>query len=85
MPLHRFWRYLTGHRRRVSFYDSEVMREATKFASPSSMAWFTDEVLQGIVENEPHTLRSEIAHHELEMRAVRRRQEEANATHPLPH
>ncbi len=79
MPLHRLWRYLRGHRRRISFYDSEVMREATKTTRPASMSWFTDEALQAIVEAEPHTLRAEIAHHELEMRAIRRRQD-SNST-----
>lgn len=85
MPLLRLWRYLTGHRRRVSFYDSQLMREAIDSAGLAEISWFTDERLQTIVETEPHTLRSEAAHHELEMRALRRRQENTDAIRPLSH
>lgn len=71
----RLWRYMTGNRRRVSFYDSTVMRQAFEMSGPVNMAWLTSEALEIIVQTEPHTLRSEIAHHELEMRAIRARQE----------
>ncbi len=83
MPLLRLWRHLTGHRRRVSFYDSQIMRGTIESTGLADMSWYTDEALQAIVETEPHTLRSEIAHHELEMRAVRRRQENTDAIRPL--
>ncbi|MGV8995723.1 MAG: hypothetical protein ACOH12_02110 [Parvibaculaceae bacterium] len=44
-------------------------------SGPVNMAWLTNEALETIVQTEPHTLRSEIAHHELEMRAIRARRE----------
>lgn len=85
MSLFRFWRYLTGHRRRVSFYDSQIMREATGSSGLAELRSYTDEALHTIVEKEPHTLRSELAHHELEIRAVRARQENTDTTRSLPH
>jgi len=85
MWLTRFWRYLTGQRRRVSFYDSAVMRQAIETAGPVNMAWLTDEALEIIVETEPHTLRAEVAHHELEMRAIRTRGEAIPDPRSLAH
>ena len=75
MLLMRFWRYMRGQKRRVSFYDSAVMRQAVETSGPVNMAWLTDEALEIIVQTEPHTLRSEAAHHEFEMRAIRARKE----------
>ncbi len=74
MLLQDMWRHFRRHRRRVSFYDSDVMREAVKTAGPVNIGWLTDDALREIVETEPNTIRSEYAHHELEMRAIRRRQ-----------
>jgi hypothetical protein len=71
MPLSRFWRHLKRRSRRVSFYDSHVMREAFRTAGPVSVSWLTDEALHSIVENEPGSLRAEIARHELDLRAAR--------------
>ncbi|HEY4343055.1 MAG TPA: hypothetical protein VGN05_01805 [Parvibaculum sp.] len=72
MFLSAFWRRLTGRRRRVSFYDSDLMRKAAETAGPVNISWLTEEALNRIVENEPHTLRAEAAHHELESRARER-------------
>lgn len=86
MMLTRFWRYLTRQKRRVSFYESKVMRQAVEMAGPINLAWLTNEALETIVQTEPHTLRAEVAHHELEMRAIRARQDVAEQNpHLLAH
>lgn len=74
MLLQDLWKLFRRHRQRVSFYDSDVMREAVKTSGPVNIGWLTDDALHQIVETEPNSLRSEYAHHELEMRAIRRRQ-----------
>lgn len=74
MLLQDLWRHFRRRRHRVSFYESDVMREAVKTSGPVNIGWLTDDALRKIVETEPNTIRSEYAHHELEMRAVHRRQ-----------
>lgn len=69
MLLSELWKRLTKRRRRVSFYESHLMRKATETAGPVNISWLTDEALIRIVETEPHTLRAEAAHYELELRA----------------
>jgi hypothetical protein len=78
----RIWRLLTRRERRVSFYESDIMREAVRKSDTHLMATMSDEVLQAIVANEPHTLRSEAAHHELETRAARTRSSMLNDEPP---
>jgi hypothetical protein len=73
MLLSAFWKRLTKRRRRVSFYESDLMRKAAETSGPVNISWLTDEALDRIVTTEPHTLRAEAAHHELEMRARERR------------
>lgn len=73
MFLTRIWRLFSRRERRVSFYESAVMRDAVRRSDTRFMAALSDDVLQAIVANEPHTLRSEAAHHELEARAARAR------------
>ncbi len=83
MLLTAFWKKLTRRRRRVSFYDSDLMRKAAETSGPVNISWLTDEVLNRIVETEPHTLRAEAAHHELEARARERRAAAIPSAHPL--
>ncbi len=85
MLLTRFWRYIRGQRHRVSFYDSTVMRQAVETAGPVNMAWLTNEALEMIVQSEPHSLRAEAAHHELEMRAIRARESSGDGPHIMAH
>lgn len=69
MLLMELGKKLFKRRRRVSFYDSNLMRHAVETTGPVNISWLTDEALNRIVETEPHTLRAEAAHHELEARA----------------
>lgn len=85
MLLLELWKKLFRRRRRVSFYDSSLMRHAVETAGPTNMSWLTDEALNRIVETEPHTLRAEAAHHELEARARERLAAATPGSHLLSH
>jgi len=76
---------LFRRRRKVSFYDSNLMRRAIETSGPVNISWLTDEVLNRIVETEPHTLRAEAAHHELEARARERLAAATPGSHLLSH
>lgn len=83
MLLSAFWKRLTKRRRRTSFYESHLMRQAAETAGPVNISWLTDEALTRIIENEPYTLRAEAAHHQLEIRARERRIASAPASQVL--
>lgn len=85
MLLSELWKKLFKHRRRISFYDSKLMRRAIETSGPTNMSWLTDEVLNRIVETEPHTLRAEAAHYELEARARERLAAATPGAHLLSH
>ena len=68
-----FWKHLTRRRRRVSFYDSQMMSGHGVDGENLNFSLFPDKTLERIIEFEPNTLRAEAAHHELEARARQRR------------
>lgn len=83
MPLLKYLKFLFRRNRRISFYESETMRQAAESAPPVQLAWLTDETLHRIVETEGNSLRAEIAAHEIEMRQQRRASALGTSEHVL--
>tara|TARA_R110000824_G_scaffold118960_14_gene272245 strand:+ start:380137 stop:380397 length:261 start_codon:yes stop_codon:yes gene_type:complete len=83
MLLFKYLRHIFRRSSRISFYESETMRQAAESAPPIQLAWLSDEALHRIVETEGKSLRAEIAAHEIEMRQNRRTSSAASSDHLL--